>query len=175
MSIPKFCAKIGSAQLGVSDKKWMPRWLAEFRSFYRPQDENCDFELTTERVLEFLRSLRDRGIPAWQRLQAARALEWYQKLVLNESKVDFSPFQLKLIELADKERRSGGDGTSSSEGRPGEGQPGLLDPTEPKAVCQFNAVASRLRKDIANFFLGLRRGMAKAEKPAQVNPVKPGG
>ncbi len=47
------------------------------------------------------------GAPAWKRLQAARALEWYQSLVLAQSLVDFAPFKLKPAELANVEKRAG--------------------------------------------------------------------
>ncbi len=64
-------------------------------------------EISESLLLQFLRRLRDQGAPAWKRLQAARALEWYQSLVLAQSLVDFAPFKLKLAELANVEKRAG--------------------------------------------------------------------
>ena len=86
-----------------------------------------------EGVLKFLRSLRDRGIPAWQRLQAARSVEWYQELVLQHCELDFGGFKRKLGELAEVEKRTGGTG-GTGDGIAGEGLPGLIEPKEPGAV-----------------------------------------
>lgn len=88
--------------------------------------------VTHERVLGFLRSLRDSGVAAWQRLQAARAVEWYQALVLRSAEVDFSLFKQKLGELAEVERRAGGE--AIGKGMPGEGLPGEIDADEPESV-----------------------------------------
>lgn len=113
-------------------------WLAE----YAAQQPNGvqRLEVSEERVLCFLRSLRDRGVPAWQRLQAARAIEWYQGIVLKHEFLDFAPYKMKLSELAEADRRRGGE--ASGGGIAGEGMPGLLDPDEPKAVRDLR---SRMR------------------------------
>ena len=70
-------------------------------------------EVSEERVLCFLRSLRDRGVPPWQRLQAARSIEWYQGIVLKHEFLDFAPYKMKLSELAEADRRSGGGASGS--------------------------------------------------------------
>ncbi|TVP96751.1 MAG: integron integrase [Planctomycetaceae bacterium] len=113
----------------------MPAWVAEYASQQPGGGERL--EVNDERVLCFLRSLRDRGVPAWQRLQAARAVEWYQGIVLRQASVDFSPYIVKLGELAAIDRRVGAVG--SDEGIPGEGLPGRLDLDEPSAVRELRA------------------------------------
>ncbi|MFO7906007.1 MAG: hypothetical protein R6U98_25330 [Pirellulaceae bacterium] len=118
----------------------MPKWLDEYAG--RQDQRGGDVpRIDPETVLGFLRSLRDPGAPAWQRPQAARALEWYQSLVLDRGDVDFAPFKRKLGELAARERRTGG-GRDGEGGIPGEGLPGKLDPSEPEAV---RALRARMR------------------------------
>jgi hypothetical protein len=58
-------------------------------------------------VVEFLRSLRDHGTPAWQRLQAVRAIEAYQSLVHVIDAVDVRHIHLVLSRLAEQEKTSG--------------------------------------------------------------------
>ena len=110
----------------------MPKWLDQYAG-QQAQRGGDLLHIDQETALGFLRSLRDRGVPAWQRLPAARALEWYPSLVLDRGDVDFAPFKRKLGELAARERRTGG-GRDGEGGIPGEGLPGKLDPSEPEAV-----------------------------------------
>ena len=145
MSRELFRHRLSRVQVHPNDLKWMPVWLDEYA---RPQATVAGQELVveTETVLAFLRGLRDRGAPAWQRLQAVRSVEWYQALVLQRTDVDFAPFKQKLGELAEAEKRSGveskpGEGFAG-EGFAGEGLPGEIDPGEPEAI---RAMRARLR------------------------------
>ena len=113
-------------------------WFAEYAG-QQPSGGSL-LEVSEERLLHFLRSLRDRGVPAWQRLQAARAVEWYQGVVLKQDDLDFAPYKLKLSELAEMDRRNGGE--ASGGGMAGEGMPGRLDPDELSAVRELR---SRMR------------------------------
>ena len=80
MTVEHFRDRLERSQAHPNDRRWMPMWLGE----YAAQQPNVGerLEVSEERVLRFLRSLRDRGVPPWQRLQAARAIEWYQGIVL---------------------------------------------------------------------------------------------
>jgi integron integrase len=138
MSTELFCYRLQRVQISGDDKQWMPRWLEQYQDQVNRSDDG-KLELTSDSVLRFLRRLRDSGVPAWQRLQAARTLEWYQSLVLEKSEVDFSLFKTKLGEFAERERRSGIDVSSTDTGMPGEGQPGLIDPDEPKPLQMMRA------------------------------------
>ncbi len=80
----------------------MPSWFAQF-AMNRP-DKDGLIHLGDEDVLKFLLGLRDAKVPSWQRLQAARSLEWFQTLVLRSNTVDFLSYKIKLHELAEKER-----------------------------------------------------------------------
>jgi integron integrase len=144
MSEALFREKLSRSRLSTNDIKWMPHWFAEFTKDRSPADGRFLFDNAD--VLSFLRMLLKRHVPAWQRLQAARSLEWYQMMVLESSNVDFSPFKLKLQELADKERNarttaapiSGAD----DEGFEGEGKPGVLNTNVPLPVQNLR---SRMR------------------------------
>jgi hypothetical protein len=143
MSLELFRDRLNKSRLHSNDIKWMPGWFAQFATGRPVVDGLISFE--KEDVLKFLRKLRDSNVECWQRLQAARALEWYQTLVLRESKVDFSEFKLKLQEMAEKERRaqvSTKEPLSEEDGFAGEGKPGVFNPNEPRPV---QALRARMR------------------------------
>ncbi len=79
MTVELFRQRLTRAQLHPNDRQWMPTWLEQYATQQPPGIEAL--EVTEVRGLIFLRSLRDRGVPTWQRLQAARAVEWYQAMV----------------------------------------------------------------------------------------------
>jgi integron integrase len=145
MSVEVFCYRLGKTQVAAADKKWMPLWLEKYASTsVKTADGNL--VLTRESVLDFLVKLKKGGTPAWQRLQATRTLEWYQKLLLDGGPVDFSEFIKGLLFLAAKEKQAkqgenAGGGVerrpAEIEGLPGEGLPGLIDETELVAVQEL--------------------------------------
>lgn len=84
--------------------------------------------------MQFLRTLRDNGTPAWQRLQAARAIEAYQRLVLEDEVPSLRTIRMTLSRLADQEKArpgecGGGVGDDSA-------AVGVVDPREPPLVQQ---------------------------------------
>jgi len=91
MSVEVFCYRPGKTQVAAADKKWMPKWLENHAST-AAKSANGDLVLTKDSVFDFLVKLRRGGTPAWQRLQAARTLDWYQKRILIGCSVDFSEF-----------------------------------------------------------------------------------
>ena len=84
MSVEVFCYRLGKTQLAAADRKWMPLWLEKYAST-ATRSADGSLVLTRESVFDFLVKLKKGGTPAWQRLQAARTLEWYQKLLLDRS------------------------------------------------------------------------------------------
>jgi hypothetical protein len=180
MSVEMFQSRIRQSQLPHNDRQWMPKWIGEYASFIAA-GSHCELELTVDQVLAFLRSLRDRRTHAWQRLQAARALEWYQSLVLHRNVVDFAPFKSKLTQVAAREQRN-----ESSEGAiPGEGDAGTIDPEEPKPVRAMRAKMRLLHhpRSTEDAYVGwLKRFIRHVddeglEKPcaSKVKPVFTGG
>ena len=145
MSSEIFCQRLGKAQVHPSDLVYMPKWIEEYaRGLGKSASETLP--VSEELLLVFLRGLRDRHVEAWRRLQACRAIEWYQSLVLKTSDFDFGPFKRKLGEIAERERLVGGEdgGEANPEGVsvPGEGNPGLIDPREPAPI---RAMRERMR------------------------------
>jgi integron integrase len=143
MSVARFRERLEKSRLPPDDIQWMPRWLEEFARNH--PESNGLIHFSDPDVLKFLQQLRDRKVPSWQRLQAARTLEWYQTLVLQNSLVDFSYYKLKLQEMAEKERRAKippHSPLADDEGMDGEGKPGVVNPNEPKPV---QALRARMR------------------------------
>ena len=63
-----------------TDVEWFPMWLEK----YSQSLEQAGYsELIVERdvVITFLRSLLKSGVPAWQRLQAARAIGCFESRI----------------------------------------------------------------------------------------------
>ncbi|MCS7467074.1 hypothetical protein NZK35_10485 [Stieleria sp. ICT_E10.1] len=77
--------------LPEKDREWFPKWLGSYASFpgVRAQTGSSE-EIVVRRdlVIEFLQKLLAAKTPAWQRLQAVRAIEAYQGTVLQTSVVD---------------------------------------------------------------------------------------
>ena len=138
MSLDHFKACLSRTQVHPKDREHMPRWVDVFAGLQRVSS-STELIVSEPLVLVFLQNLRDHQVPAWQRLQAARALEWYQVLVLKRESVDFGPYKRKLGELAERETRSCVVCGDVGGGFDGEGMPGLIDESEPLAVRHLRA------------------------------------
>ena len=64
--------------VGKNDRKWFPKWIRRYASGLR-KGKSETLPVEEAEVIRYLQSLRDHGVPAWQRLQAARAVEAYRK------------------------------------------------------------------------------------------------
>jgi hypothetical protein len=140
MSVATFRERLAKSRLHPDDIKWMPKWMTEFAKDRTLVNDILSFDETD--VLKFLQRLRDQKTPAWQRLQAARSLEWYQTLVIKSLSVDFTRFKLKLREIAEQEKRAkvpANTTLSQDEGFDGEGRPGICNSAEPVPVQQLRA------------------------------------
>ena len=132
MSVEVFCYRLGKSQLPQNDKKWMPRWMV---AFAEGAAKSIEGNLVIERqaVLDFRIRIKSGGAPAWQRLQALLAVEWYQELVLDSASVDMSEFCTGLLKLVAREKNSG---TTSDGGMPGE-----VDSREPMPIQSLRCIA----------------------------------
>ncbi len=75
-------------------------------------------------------------IPAWQRLQAVRAVELYRNLVLQSQQPSLHHIRQTLGRLADQERACGNLGSGHSIG--GEQElVGRINPNEPEVLQQM--------------------------------------
>ncbi len=106
LSIIEFEKEVAVSSLRQHDKEWFPKWLRRFAILVKP-DPDGRFPVDRELVLKFSRSLLSHGAPAWQRLQAVRALISYKHLVRKERPSDLQDIAQRLLALASRERRMG--------------------------------------------------------------------
>ena len=138
-----FVGALQRLEISTNDRKYFPRWLETFCRWTQQSPEHF-IVIAEPNVLSFLRSMRDRGVPAWQRLQAVRAMEAYAKVSQMDVDVDFSMYRSRLEEMAIRERRSGtplgpADRPEPSPPIDGEGNAGWIDPSEPEPVRRMRA------------------------------------
>jgi integron integrase len=133
MSVAKFCAILPGTKLPVTDKEWFPRWIRRYASSCG--DPPGKLPVSENRVVPFLQALRDHGTPAWQRLQAVKAIDAYRALVLNAEVPHLQHIRLTLSRLAEQEKVAG-----ASPGSPGTRDErhlvGHIDPSEPAVIQQ---------------------------------------
>ena len=134
MSVANFCRLLHGAKLGKNDREWFPLWIRRYASGLNIGEGNLP--VSSDEVVRFSRSLLQSKTPAWQRLQAVRAVEAYRDLVLQTGAPSLEHIRQKLSRLADQERDTG----------PGSGRPGVedelhligqIDPTEPAVIQQM--------------------------------------
>jgi integron integrase len=133
MSVARFCEILPGTKLPRADKAWFPLWIRRYASSCG--DSGGNLLIHEQQVVEFLRSLRDHGTPAWQRLQAVRALEAYQSLVRGVDAVDLRRIHLALSRLAEREKKS--EAACESPGARDERHlVGVIDASEPLVIQQ---------------------------------------
>lgn len=138
MSVKQFRKRLAQLNGPEKDRTWFPRLL---ESFARAQGE-LDAEIVSideDVVISYLRSMRDAGKPAWQRLQLVRALESYLAIVVRDRVNSLEAIKVKLIEIVGRERTSG-SGTANAPGIAGE-----LDPNEPELLRRTRTELRRMR------------------------------
>ncbi len=172
----QFLQCLATKRLTDAQRKWYPKWFEAYVRFHRfhlsagtsPEGTSASpgkpalVEVTQERLVQFLRSLRDNKVAAWQRLQAAEAIEIYHNLIVRSEGVDFLSIRKKLLELAARERRGAIDEAAHTV-VPGEGNAGLIDEDEPKPIREMRKRLRFLHHPISTelAYLGwLKRFMA---------------
>ena len=156
MSVRKFCLLLNEAKVSKNDKKWFPPWLRRYASTVEGVDgretnhSTGKLSVTEGEVIRFLQTLRDNGTPAWQRLQAVRAIEMYRDLVLKTQQPPLHEIRRTLGRIADRERATGAHFC----GAKGDNRElvGIIDPAEP-------AILQQMRRE-----LRLRRKAMETEK-----------
>ena len=134
MSLTRFQRRLRAASLGKAERTWFPKWLDGYRRHCRAEPDQ-DLAVTESLVIGFLRSLRDNRIPAWRRLQAARAIELYQEIIETTDRLDFAPIKRTLHEIARSESQNVSPSDPQSQSSvPGEWNPGVLDSNEPEII-----------------------------------------
>ncbi|MFN3194236.1 MAG: integron integrase [Aureliella sp.] len=136
MSIKDFQRAVKLIELREKDQTWFPKWVSSFAKATQPNNHDV-LNVDEALVIRYLQSLRDNGTPAWQRLQAARALERYQVILIRRKTVDFKPILAKLTEIAGREKAREVPRASSKV--PGEGNEGLLPADAPESLRSMQA------------------------------------
>ena len=132
MSAERFEATVDTMKLSKDDKVWFPRWIQRYASSLSiPKDQTLP--VTEAQVIAFLREQRDRGTPAWLRLQAARAIEAYRSNILHTDTPSLDRVRQTLERIAASEKH--GVGRSLSTTAP----PQLPNDQEPKVIFDMRA------------------------------------
>ena len=105
MSVERFQVVLKLANIEDKDKVWFGRWLRRYAVFLR-QPETELLQISQSGVKQFCRTLLARAVPAWQRLQAVRAIEFYRNEVLATAEPDLLEIRQILSRTADGERHS---------------------------------------------------------------------
>ena len=139
MSIDQYCKLLHGSNYGKNDQKWFPKWIRRYAETVTEQEGKLF--VVQDEVVRFSQMLRDNGTPAWQRLQAVRAIEAYRDLVLETDEPSLRAMRMTLSRIAKQERAF----PSGAEGRPGIRDErkliGVIDPEEPHVLQQ-------MRKDL---------------------------
>ncbi len=141
MSVNKFCAALNEAKVGKNDRFWFPRWIRRYEVV--ATSGQGPLSVTEAEVVQFLQALRDNGTPAWQRLQAVRAIECYRNLVLESHLPALHHIRQTLGRLADRERA--GDKSSGIGSHDEQQLVGRIDSCEPEIIQQMRR-EMRLRR-----------------------------
>jgi hypothetical protein len=148
MSLSEMARLAKSSGLAKNDAQWWPKWMETYaRSVHQVDAPRID--ISRESLISLLQRLRDSGKSAWVRLQVVRAVEFYQKSVLQSSVPDLSDVRLTLEQLAKKERAEKRH-TDANSGHAGADPVddkmliGRIDPREP-ALLQEIRTLMRIR------------------------------
>ncbi len=137
MTVARFRRCVALKTLKDGEREWLRKWLSGYAKFHGVEGEDVQLEMDEARVIAYLRSLRDRKVEAWRRLQAARAMELYQEVILRTSSVDFLPIRKKLMELAAAEKAKSGVGEGASDLVAGEGNAGKIKRTDLEPIQEM--------------------------------------
>ena len=105
MSVERFQVVLKLANIEDNDKVWFGRWLRRDAVFLR-QPETELLQIYQNGVKQFCRTLLASEVPAWQRLQAVRAIEFYRNEVLATAEPDLLEIRQILGRAVDGERHA---------------------------------------------------------------------
>jgi len=105
MSVERFQVVLKLANIHEDDRVWFGRWLRRYAVFLR-QPESVTLLVSQNSVKQFCRTLMAREVPAWQRLQAVRAIEFYRNQVLETAEPDLLEIRRILGRIAEGERQA---------------------------------------------------------------------
>ena len=89
MSLSEMARLAKNSGLAKNDAQWWPKWMEAYaRSVHQVDAPRID--ISRESLISLLQRMRDSGKSVWVRLQVVRAVEFYQKSVLQSSVPDLS-------------------------------------------------------------------------------------
>ncbi len=103
MSVERFLVVLKTARIHEDDRVWFGRWLRRYAVFLH-LPETASLTISQESVKQFCRTLLARQVPAWQRLQAVRAIELYRSDVLGTGDPDLLEIRQILGRQAEQEQ-----------------------------------------------------------------------
>lgn len=145
MTVELYCQLLPGAKYGKNDQQWFPKWLRRYAAAGKNKAENLPVSL--ESVILFSQSLLKSNTPAWQRLQAVRAVEAYRNLVLKTNQPCLIDIKTKLGQLAERERVDGtGNGAIGAADE--RKLIGIIDSNEPAIVQKMRADLRVMRRSL---------------------------
>ncbi len=103
MSVEDFRQKIARSSVVKNDRKWLPIWIEKYAKFHHFNDAQ-PLKVSAELAVAFLQDMKSRSAPAWQRLQAVRAVQNYAWLMLELQCPDLNAVSAKLSNMAANEK-----------------------------------------------------------------------
>ncbi len=141
MSVETFCRNLPSLPYGKNDRNWFPKWIRRYAGGLR-RGKTDELPVDESVVIRFLQSLRDNGVPAWQRLQGARAVETYREHVLETDQPSLVAIKRTLQRLAAQERSGVSNATDNGQEVPD--VVGPLPSNEPELIGRLRGELRRL-------------------------------
>lgn len=143
MSVDAFRAAVKVHVPNKNDQTWFPRWLARYAE--GKESTGGRLPVTRDLVVAFSKELLQSGTPAWQRLQAVRAIECYRDLILKSDQPQLDDMRKVLSRFASRERQAPSNGPTGVD--PGDDRDlvGIIDPAEP-SLLQTMRRELRLRR-----------------------------
>ncbi len=74
MSTHEFERAVKVEQLSKASKVWFPHWIGRFAAYVKCAGD-APIRVEQEQVIHFLRMLRDKKVPAWQRLERIKGTQ----------------------------------------------------------------------------------------------------
>lgn len=130
MLLKQFERVLAESTFGKEERPWLLKWYQRFEEHLGEVGLNAA-DVNQSVVVLFLKSLVNRGVPAWKRLQAAQAIDMYHSDVLFVPVSGLDEIIQALSQRARQERAMGGDSNATDLKL----LVGQIDPTEP-AVLQ---------------------------------------
>lgn len=135
MVLSRFREFVERRQLQRPDADWCCRWLKRYFEFHQ-LDPDADCSIDAESLIAFLVAIKSRGVPTWQRHQAAVAISRYQWMLDKQVPDEIREIVQKLAEKAEAERK--GDPYASS-------RETYFPPDEPGVIQRTRASLRRQR------------------------------